>query len=414
MKILHVSTSDRDGGAARAALRLHQAQRRQGLESSMLVVHRRERDAHIHVPLNRRQRALQRVRHIAATEWARLQRSPTNQITRSISRFSSGVGDWINASDADVVNLHWVCGEMLSIEEIGRIRKPLCWTLHDMWPFCGAEHYEDIAHPGRYAAGYRRDNRPAGDSGPDLDRSTWLRKLRAWKHQRFHLICPSQWMADCARASVLMRNQPVHTIPNCIDTSRYRPHDRMLARQMLGLKASKRYLLFSAIHSTSEVRKGYHLLRDAASMLAQQPNLRADIELLIVGANEPGVSEDLGLPATYIGYLYDELSLSLLYAAADVLMVPSLQDNLPNTIVEALACGTPSVGFAVGGIPDLIKSGSTGFLAAAGDPVDFYRAIVAALQISDCREECRENAERAYSESAVVSAYSAVYSGLVV
>lgn len=363
MKVLHVNASDKSGGAARAAHRIHLAQRQAGLDSHMLVLHRSDDEPHIHTFRPHGGKVAQRLRQTISARLMARQRSAGNPTMHSLNRFSTGLADWINRSDFDIVNLHWLGSEMISIEEIARIRKPLVWTQHDMWAFCGAEHYDDLDNPGRYRQGYRPDTRLPGHSGPDLDAHTWRRKQRAWANLQLQLVSPSQWLADCTAESALLGHQPCTVIPNCVDTQVFKPIDRRLARIILNLNPDKRYVLFGAVASTRDRRKGFHLLQAALQRLAAQDDIRTDTELLIFGAHAPHQPTDLGLPTHYLGHFHDDTSLALLYNAADVFAAPSLQDNLPNTIVESVNCGTRCASFAVGGIPEILINSSQGSIS---------------------------------------------------
>lgn len=408
LRVLHVNASDKSGGAARAAYRIHLAQRQAGLDSHMLVLHRSDDEPHIQTFRPNGGKIAQHLRQAISVRLMARQHSAGNPTLHSLNRFGTGLADWINRSDFDVVNLHWLGSEMVSIEEIGRIRKPLVWTLHDMWAFCGAEHYDDLEHPGRYRLGYRPDTRPPGHSGPDLDAQTWRRKQRAWAKLRLHLVSPSRWLAGCAAESVLLGHQPCTVLPNGVDTAVFKPVDRRLARGILNLDPAKRYVLFGAVSSTTDRRKGFHLLQAALQQLAAQPNIRQDTELLVFGAYPPSRPPDLGLPTHYLGHFHDDASLALLYSAADVFAAPSLQDNLPNTVVESLTCGTPVVAFDVGGMPDLIENGHSGFLAAPFQTESFARHLSGALQTPLPREPIAFRAQSRYGAKPVAEAYGAI------
>lgn len=412
MKILHVNAGDSHGGAARAAHRLLVAQRRAGMDSHLLVLHRGDEAPYVHAPIGRSARLLQRVKRGLSEALLRQQQSPSNPVVHSANVFDSGLGTWINRSDFDIVNLHWVGFETLSIAEIGRIRQPLVWTMHDMWPFCGAEHYDDLEHPGRYLRGYTPATRHVRDSGPDIDAWVWRRKQRAWAGRRFHLVSPSHWLAECARNSQLMREQPCVVIPNCVDTDIFKPVDRQQARHILNLDPDKRYVLFGAIASTRDRRKGFHLLEPALRKLAQQPALAGNTALLIFGASEPAAGTDFGLPAHYMGQLHDDVGLALLYAAADVFVAPSMQDNLPNTVVEATACGIPCVAFALGGMTDLVEDGVTGRLVPPFDIAAFAAAMVQLLVAPLPRDAIRHRALGKHHGHTVAQAYAELYGTL--
>lgn len=410
LKILHISTSDVGGGAARAAFRITTAQAKAGLDSRLVVLRQREPHPLLVKPLGHFGSLLPQAKSLISRRLLRSQKT-TNVTLHSLNVFSSGLVEWINNSDADIVNLHWVGGEMLSITEIGKIRKPLCWTMHDMWPFSGAEHYDDLANPERYKTGYTKNNRPAGYCGPDLDAWTWRRKKKAWANTRFNLISPSHWLADCARNSALLGHHSIHVIPNPVDLTVFKPHDRQLARRILGLQEDRRYILFGAMSCTGDKRKGFHLLQPAIQALTHSTQYTDETEVLIFGANAPENPPNLGLKTHYLGSFHDEISLSLLYSAADVFVAPSMQDNLPNTLVEAIACGTPCVAFNIGGIPDLIISGKTGFIADPFNAMSLSNAIIQALELhpSPTREKIRAFAEGTFSEEIVANKYVDLY-----
>ena len=413
LRVLHVNTSDLDGGAARAANRIHCALRNIGVDSHMLVTNRREASVHVLRPLSKIQRALHLAKAVAGSRIATCQRTPTNSVVHSINYFSSGLADWINNSDFDIVNLHWLGGEMLSVEEIARIRKPLCWTMHDMWAFSGAEHYDDLDYPGRYRESYTAANRPSGYSGPDIDAWVWRRKQKAWAEKRFHLVSPSRWLADCAKQSALMGQHSCEVIPNCVDTDIFKPLDRKAARNILNLDTDKRYILFGAMSSTSDRRKGFHLLQPALKRLSERAGVAGNVELLVFGARAPVSPPDLGMPAHYLGTFHDDVSLALLYNAADVFVAPSLQENLPNTLVESLACGTPCVAFALGGMLDLIEHGITGMLAEPGDSDSLARCLFEVMKQPPSRVEIRQKAMQAHEGKLVAAQYSALYRNML-
>ena len=367
MNILHVNHSDINGGAARAAYRLHHALRASGVDSTMLVNVAAAGDWTVQGPRNKWEKLAARVRPTLVGPLVKTLNTQ-NPIIHSPAVLPSNWVERLNASDADVVHLHWVAGEMMSIADIGRIRKPMVWTLHDMWAFCGAEHYtEDF----RWRDGYHRHNRPAHESGFDLNRWTWQRKRKHWR-QPIHIVSPSQWLANCARESVLMRDWPVSVVPNCLDTERWKPMAKALARQLLGLPADVPLLLFGAMGGGQDPRKGFDLLAGALQHLrGQVPGM----ELVVFGQLAPQQPPELGYPVHFTGHLHDDLSLRALYCAADALVVPSRQDNLPNTAVEAQACGTPVVAFDIGGLPDIVEHLHTGYLVKAFDDKDLAAGI---------------------------------------
>lgn len=407
MKILHVNAFDA-GGAARAALRLHAALRGHGVESLFLTLKPGSGEAGLVSPLGKGQQLVAFAKRHAAMRIAELQRTPTNPIIHSLGLFPSGLGRWINASDADIVNLHWVGAETLSIREIARIEKPIIWTMHDMWPFMGAEHYDDLYHLGRWKAPYARANRPANASGPDIDALVWARKARAWANKTFHLVAPSHWLGDCAAASALMGHQPRTVIANPIDTDAFAPIDRTQARRMLGLPDDRKLVLFGALGATSDRRKGYDLLVAALQAL-ERDHGRADVHVLVFGGQTGGEISGVGLKSHFLGTYHDDLSLRVVYSAADVFVAPSRQDNLPNTVIEAAVCGTPTAAFDIGGMPDIIDHGVTGMLAPAFDTDALAAGIACLLDTPLQREAVHTAAVAKFSLAATIPGYLSLY-----
>lgn len=411
LRVLQVNTFERAGGASRAAHRLHLALREQGVASEMLVMHRETDAPHVAQPLGPAMRQARRLLEAAASYTLRLQRTGDATVLRSLNLFPSGLAGWINRSDFDVVNLHWLGGEMLSVEEIGRIRKPVCWTLHDLWPLAGAEHYDALAQPGRFHHPYTRAGRPAAQRGPDLDAWVWRRKARAWRGLQLELVAPSRWMARCAADSALMATVPCTVIPNGLDTEVFRPRERQAARQALGLAPDRRYILFGASTGQHDPRKGFHLLLPALATLAQQPAFARDTQLLVFGASGAALPP-LPLPAHALGFVGDEARLACIYAAADVFAAPSLQDNLPNTVAEALACGTPTVAFATGGLPDLVTHRASGWLAQPFSVEDLAQGLAYVLATPGLGARCRADALAGLDQRVVAPRYLQVYERL--
>lgn len=367
--------------------------------------------------------------------WRRLQPRLAHQARRgfrtgnptlhSIAWPSTGLGADLQQrhrpGQADLVHLHWLGDGTLSIEEIGRLPMPLVWTLHDQWSFCGAEHYTSPPLPGetgssdrRFMAGYTPASRPAHEGGPDLNRRTWLRKCRAWRRP-IHIVCPSQWLADCARRSTLMVDWPITVIPYPIDLNVWAPCDQVQARALLGLPTDRPLVLFGAMGGTTDPRKGADLLLEALQRLRSQVagTPLEQLELVVFGQSRPAQPPDLGFPIHYSGHLHDDLSLRLLYGAADVFVIPSRQDNLPNTGLEAHACGTPVVAFAAGGLVDIVDDRVTGALAEPFDPLSLAAAIHWVLEDSERRWQlgaaARQRAERLWDPVRVAGLYVEVY-----
>jgi glycosyltransferase involved in cell wall biosynthesis len=414
LKLLLLSCSDITDGAARAAYRLHRALTQNAVESRMRVRIKKSEDRTVEGPIKKTSKVVGLMRPLLGNLPFLLQKS-SNQNYHSGNWFPSSMSDEINALAVDVVNLHWVAGETLSIEDIGRIRKPLVWSLHDMWPFCGAEHYAPDDESARWRSSYTRKNRPVSDSGIDLDRQVWQRKLNAWKRP-MHVVAPSRWLADCARNSVLFRDWPVSVIPNVLDTKVYQPLDRSFCRQALGLPGDKKIILFGAIGGGRDPRKGYDLLVEALQALASQVDPLGFL-CVVFGQSAPENPPALPFSTHWTGFLHDELTLSLLYNAADVMAVPSRQDNLPQTATEPQACGCPVVAFDCTGFRDVVVHQETGYLAHAFDTDDFAAGLHWILEHSERRSalgcSARERALRLWSPEVIVPQYLKVYESAI-
>ncbi len=369
LKIFHLNYSDINGGAARAAFRIHRALQDIGVASQMMVNVKASGDWTVQGPTRKYSKAIVRIRPHLVTPLLKLLRS-ANASIHSPALVPSLWAERLNASEADLVHLHWIQREMISIADIGHIHKPVLWTLHDMWAFCGAEHYTS---DNRWCDGYCPDNRPAYESGFDLNRITWLRKRKHWRRP-IHIVCPSRWLADCVRRSALMGPWPVSVVPNPIDISRWQTIDQREARHLLGLPQDCPLLLFGAMGGGTDLRKGVDLLLAALTQLRNESTLH-NLQLIVFGQHTPQSPPQLGFPVHYSGHLYDDLSLRALYSAADAMVIPSRQDNLPNTGLEAHACGTPVVAFNIGGMPDIVADRVTGALAEPFDPESLAAAI---------------------------------------
>ena len=391
----HVSHSDLQGGAARAAYRIHNALRAAGVDSLMRVAVRLSDDWTVRGPRSRLEKAWTRLSFYAGRAVATLSRPAANEGLRSLALVPTGLGRELNRSAASLLHLHWVGHGMLSVGEIGALQKPVVWTLHDMWAFCGAEHLVADEAQARFRNGYRSDNRRTGESGLDLNRWVWERKRRCWKRP-MTIVCPSGWLAQCARDSALLREHRIETIPLPIDTTAWRPVDRGISRDILGVAKDSRVVLFGAIGGTQEFHKGGDLL--FAALQSLPPIADRTTEVLVFGQTQPKNPPRLPFPMRYLGVFGDDVSLRLVYSAADVVVVPSRQDNFPQTALEAQACGTPVAAFDVGGLRDIIDDRITGYLARPFDPQDLARGISWVLE-DDSRRATLGAAARAKVES---------------
>jgi len=334
MRILSLATHEHTG-AGRAAARTHAALLKAGADARLVVLDGRGAEPGIEVlgrGLTRLGADLRRRAELAVLSL----QTGGEEGYRSLG-FGGGPGLARTRSDAaDIVHLHWIPG-LLGIADLPAIPKPVVWTFHDAWPICGAEHYTGLARP---REGYRPDNRAPGARGPDLDRWTWERKRAHWLGFSPVIVCSSHWMAREVRASALFRGRGVEVLPNPLDTALYRPMERAAARRQLGLPEGRTLLLFGAWGVSGDRRKGFHVLAEALARL-QGRGFARSTDLVLFGAS--GSTRVQEFDTHWMGFVHDEARMRLLYSACDVLALPSLKDNYPNTLAVGMACGIAAV-----------------------------------------------------------------------
>jgi glycosyltransferase involved in cell wall biosynthesis len=334
----------------------------------------------------------------------KIQKSPT-KTWRSPARFSSLTAKEINACDADIVNLHWVTDGFLSIEEIGKIEKPIVWSLYDMWPFTGTEHYATDTEDARWRTGYTNANRPGDERGIDIDRWTWQRKKAHWTTP-MHIVSASTWLQNRAGSSALMSNWLHYRIPHIVDCDVFAPMPKDEARQRLGITTEAPIVLFLASAGIHDRRKGWDLLDEALHTVREA---HPDLEVMIVGPPEPNYEPRSGVELHWYGMATSNAELALLYNAADVTAVPSREDNMPLTAMESQTCGRPVVAFNIGGLPDIIEDQGSGSLVGSGSTSSLAAAIMAVVEDSrqsNCYgNRARERALAAWSPTVVVKHY---------
>lgn len=358
MKVLLLSTYYMHGGAGRSAGRLHQALTAMDVDAQMLVRHGGGH-RYVHGPRTSFEKAVALFK--PPLEMLPLMLYPNrNRLPFGVNLLPDFNGSSIRSFEPDVVNLHWVNEGFLRIETLPKLERPVVWTLHDSWPFTGGCHIPLDCR--RYTSSCGSCPALGSTRERDLSRWTWHRKARSWQGVPLTVVTPSRWLARCARDSSLFRNLRIEVIPNGLDLARTQVVNKAFARKVFGLAEGKKYILFGAVSSTSDRNKGFQFLEPALRKLSQA-GFGSDHEVLVFGSTEPENPPGFALKTHYLGYFHDEVSMSLLYSAADLFVAPSMQENLPNTIMEAMACGTPCVAFDVGGIPDLICHKENGFLA---------------------------------------------------
>jgi glycosyltransferase involved in cell wall biosynthesis len=298
----------------------------------------------------------------------------------------------INALEPDIVHLHWINGGMLCIEDLKKIKAPIVWSLHDMWAFTGGCHYDEECGEYKNACGacpVLGSNKPKDLSSKILKR----KQVSFSKHSNLTIIGLSQWLAHEAKASALFSQSLVLNLPNPIDTEIFAPFDKQQARNLFNLPLDKKLVLFGAMGATCDPRKGFKELSQALEQIDSD-----NIEFVVFGSSKPQTQQRFKQKTHYLGQFHDDVSLRVLYSAADVMVVPSIQENLSNAIMESLSCGIPVIGFDIGGNSDLIVHQKTGYLAKPFDVVDLAAGIDWVLSAPNYKNLCQNSRDKVLRE----------------
>ncbi len=415
MKVLHVSNMDGKGGAALGAYGLHRAMLDEGVDSTMLVIRKTTEDPTV-LKVNWFSRTarlwMRRVEHLVLL----MQQTP-NELLHTLNVFPTGIHRQINKSNADIVQLHWISMNAISVGEIARINKPVVWKMPDMWAFSGAEHYTLPGDPERYKEGYTRKNRSYVSSGVDVDRWMWLYKIYRWKNKTISIVGTSNWIAQCAKESVLFRNQKIKVINNPIDLRLFKPVVKSTARHRLGLPQNKRIILFGAWHVERDRRKGYDKLLEAIRSFGDEWD-DDEILLLVFGASsEPKLEytndqvDISNYDQVFLGELSHDEIMRDAYAASDVFVMPSLLEGFGLTAAESLACSTPVVCFDTSGLKDIVDHKVNGYRANCYDSIDLAAGITWVLKQDavELSRSARGKAERSFGKNKAVASYLELY-----
>lgn len=367
MKILHISTFDRINGASIAAYRLHKGLLAAGCDSRMWVQNKVTGDPTVLGP----GRGLKK--YLALTRpW--VDRLPLafagafGDVLSSPSWLPLRIKAIVEQENPDVVHLHWVQGGFLPVRSVKRFNRPIAWTFHDQWAISGLRQIPFLGESNQSSL-YQR-----------WDKGLTRLKARDWPREKLLAIAPSQWMKEEADKSVAWDHRPVVNLANPIDASVFQEVDQSAARRLLGLPEGRKLILFGSEAGTNDLRKGFDLLTKACEMMRANG---LDFDLVCLGHGDP---VELGpVQCHSLGWLHDECSLALAYSAADIVALPTRVDNLPNTAVEAAACGRPVVAYHVGGVGDIIEEGVTGKLCAPEDVDDLASSISLLLKEDDLR-----------------------------
>ena len=408
MKVLHINASDRDGGAAIAAMRIHRGLRSMGIQSVFLTQKNLSGDVDVFFPKGKKNRLKTLFNSQFDPLIRQLLHAETNHPwSMGVAPFDV-ISPFLSDASFDVIHLHWINSGFLDITTLKSIKTPMVWLLHDSWALTGGCHIPfDCV---RYETGCH--NCPELDKRARFDIAQWgFQRKRKSYPKSMHIVAPSQWLADVARSSVLFSGYDIRVIPNGVDIQRYRPMDRRVARDVLGVPQDCKLILFGAMSATSDWNKGFDLLSEALERVCNSVDFAAQI--VVFGSEKPSIPPDFGMPTTYTGRLYDDFSLDLIYNAADVMVIPSRSENFPNVCLESLASGTPVVAFAIGGLLDQIEHKRNGYLARPYDTEDLANGIRWVLEdeerLHGLRYAARKRVESLFDLKVVARRYSELY-----
>ena len=407
MKILHIGYSDKLGGAAIAMMRLHYSMKRTGLDSKVLVGQKLIDDKDIIGPETSYEKYINELK----IKFARQKKyfySHNGKYSHSLNLIKSNLVSKIKKINPDIINLHWINNEFISIKEISNIKKPIIWTFNDMWPMCGGEHYSDDK---RYIVGYDNSLKREDESGIDLNKYIWKKKKKYWNSKISYVVCISNWLKSRSQKSDLFKNHKTSSIPCTINLKEWCPLDKFLCREKLNLPRNKIILLFMSTNGTRDLRKGYNYIK---SFLDNETIERKDIVLLNIGKNfddEKLKDNIININKSFNG---DPKILKSYYSAADVLLAPSTLEAFGQVAIEAASCGVPAIGFRQTGLEDVIYHKKTGYIANYMDQNDFNTGLNWIIgKITEDKNffhsSCINFTKGNFSEDIVVNKYLKIY-----
>ena len=413
MRVLIINTSERTGGAAIAANRLMDALRNNGIQAKMLVRDKQTSKMTV-IGLNKSLWKIWQFVWERIVIWKANQFKKHNLFMVDIANTGTDITTLPEFKQADIIHLHWINQGMLSLNNLRKILssgKPVVWTMHDMWPCTG------ICHHARECDKYHQECNHCpylykGGNKKDLSNQVFKAKQKLYQTAPVTFITCSQWLKERASQSALLTGHSIIHIPNPININLFRPRNKQEARIKSGLPTDKKLILFGSAKITDK-RKGIDYFIESCKLLAEKyPELKDELGVVVYGKDSEQLKPLVPFQVYPLNYISNEKELVDVYNAVDLFVTPSLEENLPNTIMEAMACGIPCVGFNVGGIPEMIDHLHNGYVADYRSAEDFANGIHWALSEGEYKslsEEAGRKAVTSYSESIITKKYIDVY-----
>lgn len=436
MKVLFINTNDSSGGAARAAMRIMRGVQQSGVEAQMFVKDKYSQSPDV-IPLSTYAPSsnwlldifkwiIQKLKNrYHMFKWHPYKRTKQNVFMSDLRH--TDIHGALQKLDYDIVHLHWINNRFLDIRELSKIHKPIVWTLHDSWPFCGVCHY--FIDCDKYRTHCGACPMLGSQKEQDLAYEIFEKKLETYKDLDLHIVTPSRWLGDCAKKSALLGRFPVHVIPNCLDTDLFRPLpsaeiltiaerqqnavvSRVL-REATEKRIAKPLILFGAMNAANDRIKGFASLLSALQILDAQG---FEAHLVVFGANAQELPMKFqNIEVTFVGYIHDSSVLTALYNIANVMVVPSYSEVFGQTASEAMSCGTSVVAFRCTGIQDVVEEGC-GYLAEPYSSEDLAKGIQYCIENNTNNvlgETARESAVKRFAVEVVSKQYKQLYLSLV-
>jgi glycosyltransferase involved in cell wall biosynthesis len=418
LKVVHLNTYEGNGGAGRACLRLNDALLASGTESSVMVYYQfKESTKAVAFSKTPFQKAAAIV-NILAERYLAKGLLKGLKTPFSLQWFGRSISKHPALKEADVIHLHWINHGFLrpkDLAELEDLDKPIVWTFHDSNAFTGGCHVRYSCENFHKQCGCCPLLKVSNQN--DISHQNWLRKKKGYSNLGFHIVAPSRWMANSIKFSSLMGVREVTVIPNTIETSVFKPYVKAEAKKLLNIPADKFVLMSGFMPSKNDKHKGTSYLIDALADLARRPGInKENIELLIFGNKDSGVMPEFPFKTTFLGTISDDSHLAKCYSAADAFITPSLEDNLPNTVMESLACATPVVAFKTGGIPDMVSHLVNGYLAeyeSAEDLATGIEWLYHEENAADIQKEARLTILSNFSEEVIAAKHIMLYESVI-